>query len=75
MLLQPERGWDMSKQSKYVKFSERLKHVLRKARIPKHFSKYSNKIFTTWDHITLLAIRQYERKDYRGFIEWLRDYG
>ena len=31
----------------------------------------SNHVFTMWQHLVLLTIRQYEGKSYRKFIEWL----
>ncbi|MBU3957480.1 MAG: transposase, partial [Nanoarchaeota archaeon] len=40
-------------------------------RIPKYFSKFSKKIFTSWQHIILLVFRQHERKSYRDFTDWL----
>jgi hypothetical protein len=46
-------------------------HVLRNARIPKFLHRKSNHIFTVWQHMVLLVIRQYERKSYRLFSEWL----
>jgi hypothetical protein len=45
--------------------------VLRNARIPLYFHRKSNHIFTVWQHMVLLAIRQYEGKSYRVFVEWL----
>jgi hypothetical protein len=48
-----------------------LFRVLNKSRMPLFLHKKSNHIFTCWQHITLLAIRQYEGKSYRMFVEWL----
>jgi hypothetical protein len=31
----------------------------------------SNHVFTIWQHLVLLTIRQYEGKSYRMFVEWL----
>ena len=45
--------------------------VLKKERIPLFLHKKSNHIFTVWQHIVLLALRQYEGKSYRMFVEWL----
>ena len=42
-----------------------------KARIPLFLHKRSNHIFTVWQHIVLLILRQYEDKSYRMFVEWL----
>ncbi len=45
--------------------------VLRNTRIALYLHRKSNHIFTVWQHIVLLAIRQYEGKSYRMFVEWL----
>lgn len=45
--------------------------VLKNARIPLFFNRKSNHIFTVWQHIVLLTIRQYEGKSYRMFADWL----
>jgi Transposase DDE domain len=45
--------------------------VLRNSRIPIFLHRKSNHIFTAWQHIVLLTIKQYEGKSYRMFAEWL----
>jgi hypothetical protein len=45
--------------------------VLRNARIPLFLHRKSNHIFTVWQHMVLLVIRQYEEKSYQMFSEWL----
>jgi hypothetical protein len=45
--------------------------ILNKSRIPLFIHKKSNHIFTIWQHIVLLVLRQYENKSYRMFSEWL----
>lgn len=45
--------------------------VLRNSRIPLYFHRKSNHVFTVWQHIVLLAIRQYEGKSYRMYVDWL----
>ena len=46
-----------------------LKHA---SRIPLFLHKKSNHhIFTIWQHIVLIVLRQYENKSYRMFVEWL----
>lgn len=59
------------KESKYVKLARTILHVLRYARIPLFLHRKSNHIFTVWQHLSLLTIRQYEGKSYRMFTEWL----
>jgi hypothetical protein len=45
--------------------------VLRNSRIPMFLHRKSNHVFTVWQHLVLLTIRQYEGKSYRMFVEWL----
>src|SRR5215467_1201017 len=45
--------------------------VLRHARIPLFMHRKSNHIFTVWQHVVLLVIRQYEGKSYRLYVDWL----
>ena len=46
--------------------------VLRNSRIPLFLHRKSNHVFTMWQHLILLTIRQYEGKSYnRMFVEWL----
>ena len=59
------------KESKYVRLADTMFRVLKHARIPLFYHRKSNHIFTVWQHIVLLAIRQYEGKSYRMFSEWL----
>jgi hypothetical protein len=39
--------------------------------MPIFLHRKSNHIFTVWQHMVLLVIRQYEGKSYRLFSEWL----
>lgn len=61
----------MLKESRYVKLADTMFRVLKKARIPLLLHTKSNHIFTVWQHIVLLVLRQYEDKSYRVFVEWL----
>src|SRR5690242_20502195 len=45
--------------------------VLRRSRTPLFLHKMSNHVFSLWQHIVLLTVRQYEGKSYRMFVEWL----
>ena len=55
----------------YVRLAGTMFRVLKHARIPLFSNRKSNHIFTIWQHIVLVAIRQYEGKSYRMFVEWL----
>jgi hypothetical protein len=47
--------------------------ILKNARMPLFLHRKSNHIFTIWQHLVLLTIRQYEGKSYRMFTEWLAE--
>ena len=55
----------------YVRLAGTMFRVLKHAKIPLFSNRKSNHIFTIWQHIVLVAIRQYEGKSYRMFVEWL----
>jgi hypothetical protein len=59
------------KESRYVRLANTMFRVLKKARIPLFLRRKSNHIFTVWQHLVLLVVRQYENKSYRMFVEWL----
>src|SRR5438067_2613600 len=48
-----------------------MMRVLKSARIPLFLFRKSNHIFTVWQHLILLVLRQCENKSYRMFVEWL----
>ena len=61
----------MLKESRYVRLANTMYRVLRNSRIPLFLHRKSNHVFTMWQHLVLLTIRQYEGKSYRMFVEWL----
>ncbi len=61
----------MNKQSKYVRLAESLLRIVKHCRVPLYLHRKSNHIYTVWQHIVLVTIRQYEGKSYRMFTEWL----
>jgi hypothetical protein len=58
------------KESRYVKLAHTMLSILKNARMPLFLHRKSNHIFTVWQHLVLLTIRQYEGKSYRMFTEW-----
>ena len=58
-------------QSKYVRLADQLLRILKHCRIPLYLHRKSNHIYTVWQHIILVTIRQYEGKSYRMFTDWL----
>ena len=47
-----------------------MMRVLKNDMIPLFLFRKSNHIFTVWQHLIMLVIRQYEGKSYRMFSEW-----
>lgn len=62
----------MQKQFDYKKFTILAKQILNKGQIPLYFCKFSNKLYTTYQHLVLLLMKTYEKKGYRAFISWLK---
>ena len=58
-------------QSKYVRLADQLFRILKHCRIPLYRHRKSNHIYTVWQHMVLVTIRQYEGKSYRMFTDWL----
>lgn len=61
------------KESRYVKLAKTMLSVLIRARVPLYMHRKSNHIYTVWQHLILLAFRQYEGKSYRRFVDWLHE--
>ena len=58
------------KESKYLKFIDKGLELAKS--IPRHFSKYSNKIFCNHQKMVLLVLKQKLRTTYRDLIEILK---
>ncbi|HEX5186755.1 MAG TPA: IS5 family transposase [Nitrososphaeraceae archaeon] len=58
-------------QSKYVRLAVQLLRIIKHCRIPLYLHRKSNHIYTVWQHIVLVPIRQHEGKSYRMFTDWL----
>src|SRR3990167_11242844 len=56
--------------SKYLKFIDTASELCKD--IPRHFSRYSNKIFCNKQKIILLVLKQKLRTTYRDLIEFLK---
>jgi len=50
-----------------------LLDIIRKARIHPYLHKCSNHVYTVWQHLILLVLRQYENKSYRRFLYFLHE--
>ena len=60
-------------ESRYVKLAKTMLNVLMRARVPLYMHRKSNHLYTVWQHLILLALRQYEGKSYRRFVDWLHE--
>jgi hypothetical protein len=60
-------------ETQYIKYAKRTTELCKRAGIKKHNSKFSNKIYDNYQHITLQCIRQYEQKGYERFVKDLPD--
>jgi hypothetical protein len=61
----------LNKQSKYIRLADQLLRILKHSRVPLYLHRKSNHIYTVWQHIVLVTLRQYEGKSYRMFTDWL----
>jgi len=61
------------KPSQYVRMARSMMQIIKRARIPPYLHKRSNHVYTVWQHLILLALRQYEHKSYRRFVTFLQE--
>lgn len=59
--------------SRYVKMARAMMQIIKRARIPPYLHKRSNHVYTVWQHLVLLVLRQYEAKSYRRFTDFLEE--
>ena len=50
-----------------------MMQIIKRARVPPYLHKRSNHVYTVWQHLILLTLRQYERKSYRRFEQFLQE--
>ena len=62
----------MRKINFYKKLIERVKSVVRAARVPKSFSKKNNNVFSNEKHIIMSVLMQLEKKHYRDMPAFLK---
>ena len=60
-------------ETQYIKYAKRIIELCKRAGIKKYNSKFSNKIFDNYQHITLQCIRQCEQKGYKRYVKDLPD--
>ena len=61
------------KSSRYIKMIRSMMQILKRARIPPYLHCKSNHMYTVWQHLILLTLRQYESKSYRRFTSFLEE--
>ena len=61
------------KPSLYVRMARTMLQILKRARVPPYLHRKSNHMYTVWQHLILLTLRQYESKSYRRFAEFLQE--
>lgn len=61
------------KPSLYARMARSMLQIVRRARVPPYLHKHSNHVYTVWQHLVLLALRQYESKSYRRFVSFLQE--
>lgn len=47
--------------------------IIKRARVPPYLHCKSNHMYTVWQHLILLTLRQYESKSYRRFTSFLEE--
>lgn len=50
-----------------------MMQIIKRARVPPYLHRKSNHMYTVWQHLILLTLRQYESKSYRRFVEFLQE--
>ena len=61
------------KSSRYIRMVRSMMRIIKRARIPPYLHKTSNHVYTVWQHLILLTLRQYESKSYRRFTSFLEE--
>jgi hypothetical protein len=61
------------KPSVYIRMARTMLQIIRRARVPPYLHRKSNHVYKVWQHLVLLALRQYERKSYRRFADFLEE--
>lgn len=59
--------------SRYVRMAHSMMSIIKRARISPYLHKKPNHVYTVWQHLVLLVLRQYEAKNYRRFVDFLEE--
>ncbi len=61
------------KSSRYIRMIRSMMQIIKRARVPPYLHCKSNHMYTVWQHLILLTLRQYESKSYRRFTSFLEE--
>jgi len=61
------------KSSRYIRMVRSMMQIIKRARIQPYLHKRSNHMYTVWQHLILLALRQYESKSHQMFASFLEE--
>jgi len=61
------------KSSRYIRMVRSMMQIIKRARVPPYLHRKSNHVYTVWQHLILLTLRQYESKSYRRFTSFLEE--
>ncbi|CAE6486527.1 IS5 family transposase [Candidatus Nitrosotenuis uzonensis] len=61
------------KPSRYGIMARTMMSIIKRARIPPYLHRKSNHMYTVWQHLIFLTLRQYEAKSYRRFVDFLHE--
>ncbi|MDE1817957.1 MAG: hypothetical protein KGI19_05090 [Thaumarchaeota archaeon] len=61
------------KPSLYVRMAHTMLQIIKKARVPPYLHRKSNHVYSVWQHLILLTLRQYKCKSYHRFVEFLQE--
>ena len=59
--------------SRFIKVAKALFVKNLGVGVPLHFSRFSNRLYTVWQHCAVLVLKELEGKSYRGIVELLED--
>jgi len=61
------------KSSRYIRMARTMLCIIKRARVLPYLHRCSNHVYAVWQHLVLLALRQYKRKSYRRFADFLEE--
>lgn len=59
--------------TQYIKYAKRIIEFCKRAGVQPYSNRFSNHVYTVYQHVALLCLRQYEQKGYERFADDLPD--